>query len=114
LIKDIVDKAQGVFLWVYIVVRSLLRGLTDDNDIAMLHLRVKKLPADLETFFKQIFDTVEDVYLEQTAQIFQIAVYALSPLPVLAYAFRERKAADPNYSRRQYRASYGYSCQFSL
>jgi hypothetical protein len=98
LIKDIVDKAQGVFLWVYLVVRSLLRGLTDDNDIATLQLRVKKLPADLETFFKQIFDTVEDVYLEQTAQIFQIAVYALSPLPILAYAFLEKEAGDPNYS----------------
>lgn len=116
LIKDIIDKAQGMFLWVYLVVRSLLRGLTDDNDIVTLQLRVKKLPADLETFFKQIFDTVEDVYLEQTAQIFQIAVYALSPPPILAYAFLKKEAGDPNYfvlSFRQHRA-HGYSSQFSL
>jgi hypothetical protein len=37
LIEDIVKKAEGVFLWVYLVVRSLLRGLTDDNDITTLN-----------------------------------------------------------------------------
>ena len=52
LINDIVNKAQGVFLWVFLVVRSLLRGLTDDNDISILQDRLNHLPVDLDEYFR--------------------------------------------------------------
>jgi len=48
LIEDIVERASGVFLWVYLVVRSLLRGLTDDNSIALMRMRLDTLPVHLE------------------------------------------------------------------
>lgn len=62
LIEDIVAKAEGVFLWVFLVVRSLSRGLTDDNDIRTLQIRVLHLPADLDEYFRRMLDTIEDVY----------------------------------------------------
>lgn len=36
LVEEITGKAQGVFLWVFLVVRSLLRGLIDGDDLDML------------------------------------------------------------------------------
>lgn len=47
LITEIVEKSNGVFLWVFLVVRSLLRGLTDDNDMTTLLVRLSHLPSDL-------------------------------------------------------------------
>jgi hypothetical protein len=60
--KDIVNKAEGVFLWVFLVIRALLRGLTDDNDIDFLNERLESLPAGLEDYFTKILGTIEAVY----------------------------------------------------
>ena len=98
LINDIVNKAQGVFLWVFLVVRSLLRGLTDDNDIYVLQDRLNHLPVDLEEYFRRMLDTIEDIYQEQTAQIFQIVVLAVQPLSTIALAFLDKEKKDPDYA----------------
>jgi hypothetical protein len=53
-ILEIADRAQGVVLWVYLVVRFLRDGLVDGDDINLLQKRLRSLPTDLELFFKHI------------------------------------------------------------
>ncbi|CZR61311.1 uncharacterized protein PAC_11207 [Phialocephala subalpina] len=72
LIHAIVEKAEGVFLWVYLVVRSLLRGLTEEDDIATLQHRLQEFPSALEDYFKKVFDNVEPVYRKETGLILQM------------------------------------------
>ncbi|KAH7409565.1 hypothetical protein BKA64DRAFT_400156 [Cadophora sp. MPI-SDFR-AT-0126] len=96
--KDIVDKAEGVFLWVFLVVRDLLRGLTDDNDIDFLKQRLDNLPAGLEEYFARILSTIEPVYREQTARIFQVMVYSAAALPAVYLWFLEIEKKDPDYA----------------
>jgi hypothetical protein len=98
LVNDIVAKAEGVFLWVFLVVRSILRGLTDDNDIRTLQVRVQHLPGDLNEYFRRMLDTIEDVYQEQTAQIFQVVVQAIRPLSPTTLACLEKDMEDPDYA----------------
>jgi hypothetical protein len=98
LVEEIVDKAQGVFLWVYLVVRSLLRGLTDGNDIATFQLRLRQLPPSLKQYFKQIFDTVEEVYRPQTGQIFQMLMVTLVPLSTVVFHFLEKEKVNANFA----------------
>ena len=98
LVEEIVDKAQGVFLWVFLVVRSLLRGLTDGNEIVDLQRRLRHLPADLESYFRHMFDTIEDVYKEQTARVFLVCTEALNPPSVLTSLFLDNERADPDYA----------------
>jgi hypothetical protein len=47
LISDIVSKANGVFLWVTLVVKSLMEGLGNRDDISDLQRRIDLLPPDL-------------------------------------------------------------------
>jgi hypothetical protein len=98
LIREISDKAQGVFLWVYLVVGSLLRGLEEKDEIADLQRRLDLLPKDLEDYFQHIFDAIEDAYQEETAQIFQITVQAVQPLSVMAFSFLDEEKKDPDYA----------------
>ena len=98
LISQIADKASGVFLWVFLVVRSLLRGLTDDNHITDLQRRVREMPEDLEDYFALMLNTVEPFYREQTAHIFLISVQATQPQSIVAYSFLERVASDPDFA----------------
>ncbi|MCJ1396255.1 hypothetical protein MMC18_009144 [Xylographa bjoerkii] len=83
LVTEIVDKAQGVFLWVFLVVRSLRKGLKEADDISDLQRRLRLLPADLETYFQHMLDSIEECYQEQSAQIFLTAAEAGAPLSVV-------------------------------
>ncbi|TKA70756.1 hypothetical protein B0A55_08838 [Friedmanniomyces simplex] len=100
LINDIQERAQGVFLWVFLVVRSLLRGLTEEDDIAMLQKRLRQLPTDLERFFQQILDSVDDVYQEYTARTLLIVLEAHQPLSMLAFWYLDVDLEKPNYLLR--------------
>ena len=62
LVSEVVDKANGVFLWVFLIVRSLLQGLTNADRIVDLQRRLRYLPADLETYFEHTLGTLEDFY----------------------------------------------------
>ncbi|KAK4541520.1 hypothetical protein LTR36_007966 [Oleoguttula mirabilis] len=73
LVAEIVDKAEGVFLWVRLVVNSILRGLTEGDTIPMLRHRVREFPADLEEFFRSILDRVDRTYRAHTSQALKLA-----------------------------------------
>ncbi|CAH0045286.1 unnamed protein product [Clonostachys solani] len=72
LVGDVVEKARGVFLWVKLVVRSLLRGLSDYNRISDLQRRVEYLPGDLEALYSHMLQMTDPFYHEQASRIFQI------------------------------------------
>lgn len=73
IIAEIVKRAEGVFLWVYLVIESVLRGLGEDDSIATLRRRVQQFPSDLEGFFDIIISRVDTVYKSQTAQALALA-----------------------------------------
>jgi len=81
LVEDIVNKAEGVFLWVYLVVRSMKDGLTNADTISKLQQRLQMLPSGLSEYFNYILGSVDEVYWEDTAKVFQMIVLAQHPLP---------------------------------
>ncbi|PVH81880.1 hypothetical protein DL98DRAFT_358058, partial [Cadophora sp. DSE1049] len=58
LVEEIVQRAQGVFLWVSLVVQELLEGLTYHETLSTMHRRLKEFPKDLEQYFKRMIDMV--------------------------------------------------------
>jgi hypothetical protein len=80
-VDDIVNRAEGVFLWVYLVVRSFRDGLTNADTISKLQQRLRKLPSDLSEYFRYILGSVEELYWEDTAKLFQMLVSSHHPLP---------------------------------
>jgi hypothetical protein len=73
IITEVVDKAEGVFLWVYLVVRSLQDGFWEGDSIGILLQRVRAFPADLEEFFETMLSRVDPVYQHQTCQALKLA-----------------------------------------
>lgn len=96
LINEVVRKAQGVFLWVFLVVRDLLDGLTYNDTVQTMHLRLKQFPEDLESYFQHMIDSIPKFYRKQTAQTFRIALSREEPLLLLTYAFLDDIAEDPS------------------
>lgn len=72
LISDVVDKSDGVFLWVRVVVQSLLTGLMNHDGLLDLENRVNILPRDLEALYEHMLKLTDPIYLKWASEIFQI------------------------------------------
>jgi hypothetical protein len=80
------DRAEGVFLWVFLVTRSLQSGLSDHDGIEELERRLAKSPSDLYEYYWSIFESIDDHYKDYTLRALQIAAIAL-PMPLAAFQY---------------------------
>ncbi|RSL59902.1 hypothetical protein CEP54_007021 [Fusarium duplospermum] len=72
LAKSIVNKAKSVFVWVTVVVASLLAGMRDGDRPEDLETRLDLFPSELESLYGKIFDSIDPMYLEHAAQLFKL------------------------------------------
>ncbi|KAI2615423.1 hypothetical protein GGR54DRAFT_299623 [Hypoxylon sp. NC1633] len=72
LIHSITSMSSGVFLWVRLVVDSLLRGLTNCDSIRDLQERLEGLPSDLQDLYRVMLTRVEPTYRSQTCKLLQL------------------------------------------
>ncbi|KAI0438116.1 hypothetical protein F4803DRAFT_536193 [Xylaria telfairii] len=72
LIEQVTQKASGLFLWVVLVVKSLLEGLQDGDTIEDLQTRLLQIPEDLGELFEKMLRDLRPSYLEQASRILQI------------------------------------------
>lgn len=96
LMDNITEKSSGVFLWVQLVVNSLLAGLNHDDRISDLQRRLNLLPPDLERLYVTIVEDLDPFYFQHASQYFKLLQASDEPLDVLLYSFADEE--DPNYS----------------
>jgi len=96
LIQEIVEKSQGVFLWVFLVVKSLIDGLRNHDRISQLQKRLRQFPGDLQEFFNHIFQSMDPVYHSQTAQMFQVALQVNKPPSPMLYWYLDELEDSPD------------------
>ncbi|KAI0434366.1 hypothetical protein F5Y09DRAFT_251143 [Xylaria sp. FL1042] len=85
LVNEVVAKAEGVFLWVSLVVESLLQGLKYGDRESDLKRRLDSLPPTLEGMFSHILKSVDPFYKKQTAETLLVASCASSALSLVLY-----------------------------
>ena len=95
---EVVTKARGVFLWVFLVVRELLIGLQNEDRITDLRRRLHKMPPDLKDYFAHMMHTLEEFYLEQANHLFQVAMQRDPVVSLLTYSFVHEE--DPEYAMK--------------
>jgi hypothetical protein len=84
LIESIVKKSSGVFLWVTIVVASLLAGIGAGDRVEDLQKRLGLLPAEIKNLYERILENVDSGYREHTAQLLKLmAAFKSQPSPLL-------------------------------
>jgi hypothetical protein len=97
LVHEIRDSAQGVFLWVVLVVKSLLAGATQEDDVEELAKRLRALPRDLKGFFQRMLDSIDDSYEQHASRILLLAQCA-TPLPLMAFSWVRVEIKTPDYA----------------
>ena len=72
---SITTRANGVFLWVFLVMQAVCRHVAMDCPISVLNSYVGKLPTELSGYFQNmIFDRIHESMLSETAMALWIAL----------------------------------------
>ena len=82
-VSKLVDRAQGVFLWTFLVVRSLRNSLNSAFTFADFQSKLQELPSDLHEFFLRMLDLPPPHYKQRAAQICLMVLSSKNPLRVI-------------------------------
>lgn len=72
LVNEIVDKSDGVFLWVKLVIQSLLNGIRNRDDLSDLWQRFDLIPPELKPLYNHFLTRIEPIYLQWVSKTFQL------------------------------------------
>lgn len=73
LMEEVVQRADGVFLWVILTVRFLIGHIQTDDKVSDITVRLHQLPTDLEKFFGHMLFKIQEKEVTITAsQLFQL------------------------------------------
>ncbi|OJD39079.1 small s protein [Diplodia corticola] len=86
-----VGRASGVFLWVHLVVNSLLDGLRNEDRLSDLERRLRLLPISLEEYFLHMWNNLGDAYQQQAARTLCVALAADRPLTLMTYSMLDEE-----------------------
>ncbi|CAM1502182.1 Fc.00g041660.m01.CDS01 [Cosmosporella sp. VM-42] len=83
LTEDVVLKANGVFLWVSLVVIDLIDLLTAGDSIAQLQETLDRLPSDLSSLYDAIWERIPTRHLLDACVMIRLSKAAYGPTPWL-------------------------------
>ncbi|KAJ6789580.1 hypothetical protein PWT90_07415 [Aphanocladium album] len=98
LVEEVAVRSSGVFLWVHLVVRSLLEGAKYADTTQFLWKRLEAFPRDLDGFFSHMLDTIPQIYHAKTVMAIRATLAATASLPAAVYYFMNAAEEDERYS----------------
>lgn len=94
IINEIVERAQGVFIWVKLVVDEMVDGLCQGDSVSELRHRLSTIPSELESLYQRAFVRIQKRRLSREAAprfnyevfvMFQIALRCREPFPLATF-----------------------------
>ena len=98
--SEILNKTQGTFLWVVLVVQDLLHAMNTGATLRELRAIVQRVPQDLSQFYQHQLQITEGEDRERMLRLFQVVFYAQRPLSPteLRYALAFGSEAYASYA----------------
>ncbi|KAN0102600.1 hypothetical protein V8E51_010913 [Hyaloscypha variabilis] len=102
IVEIIATRAQGVWLWVFLVVRSLKRDLQSEESYNHLRRRIDDVPPRLEDYFRRIWIHIDPIYRMETARTLLVMLQAeesnLGNFPLLGQHCLESELEREDYA----------------
>lgn len=74
LVDDLIRNAEGVFLWLSIMIKDLTRGSNNGDRIDELHARLRVTPSTVYGQYRRILGGLDQSYLNYALKVFQILI----------------------------------------
>jgi hypothetical protein len=108
--KDVRDKASGVFLWVVLVVSSLLKKKDEGGTVKDMRRILQSVPDELDALFTGCFRTVSGKDRQKTLKLMQWILFAERPLTPMEISCALAFSVDyPPKSQKSWQKSDHYS-----
>ncbi|KAJ4012547.1 hypothetical protein NW752_008246 [Fusarium irregulare] len=98
LCDEIADRANGVWLWVRLVLRDLMLALKRKENQRKLQSILNDLPKDLNEYFERIILRVNPLYQMEMARTLLLTVFEVQPLPLYAFYLLDEEIGDEDYA----------------
>lgn len=88
LTKNLVRKAEGVFLWLHLATRSLATGIQNEDSEEMLRARLEEFPNELEQLYASMWQRLNDnnsIYRNTAARYFRYTLQAKGFIPMFPH-----------------------------
>ena len=72
LVGTVIYKAEGAFLWVTLVVTSLLKGCSQGDGFPQPLKRLNTFPSDLNQLYEHMLSSIDPIYMEEGSSIRKI------------------------------------------
>ena len=93
-VDTIVQKAEGVFLWVRLAVRDQLEGIRNGDDAEQLRERLQILPTEIEDVYDHMLHGIDKVYRKEVARYMRLVLDVDIGLSLFQIALAEHKRID--------------------
>jgi len=103
IIRTILGKAAGIFLWVTLVIKSIRRRLEDGYQLSAMEEEVNSLPDELEMLFEHLWRSIPKSSQKKACWTFAMvncldtAMYKVR-LDLLSYSFLDDYATDQSFA----------------
>jgi hypothetical protein len=101
LIKEIMKRSDGIFLWVTLVLKSLREGLHYDNRFCSLLKKVNEMPQGMEPLLQHLLDTInpsDRTIAYRTFAILQECHELGLSMSLMQYSFLEDYLANEDFA----------------
>ncbi|KAH8893882.1 hypothetical protein GQ53DRAFT_605657, partial [Thozetella sp. PMI_491] len=101
LVKTIVEKAQGIFLWVALVTKSMRKELENGATATELMHEIDSLPDELDGLYEHIFSKMSRTTRKRAYQTLRMLAITKSyaiPFSSYAYCFLGEYERDPEFA----------------
>ncbi|KAL8765279.1 MAG: hypothetical protein Q9209_007601 [Squamulea sp. 1 TL-2023] len=74
--KKLIEKAEGVFLWLDLMVKDLLKGVSNRDSLKELYLRLERTPGDVVGMWRRKLQELDSIYRDEARKIFRLMLVA--------------------------------------
>ena len=110
----ILRKAEGVFLWLDLMIKILIRGARNEDSYETLLFRLKKTPDTINGMYIYIWESLDSVYKEESLRYFHALLAAENLDMTLLLTDLICAAGEPRERVVQFDRDYFLSDQFDL
>ncbi|OTA95219.1 hypothetical protein M434DRAFT_29084 [Hypoxylon sp. CO27-5] len=98
----IVDKAEGVFLWVRVVLATIEQGVLNGDDFQDLREKVTAFPSELNDLYQYLFDSIQERDRQRAFEVLMFTYYGgmSEPQALLRYKFLSDISKDPDFATK--------------
>ncbi|KAI4219713.1 MAG: hypothetical protein L6R36_008128 [Xanthoria steineri] len=97
LIRELVEKASGVFLWLDLMTKDLIKGSRDGDTVEELHSRLARTPDTINGLYAHMLQKLDQRYVKECVQYCSILMMAEElrleyPITLLTLALGEHES----------------------